>query len=539
MDSINLIARNGEAVRQALELGELLHIDTASEEITDEFLLFAINSRLLDQWADAFPDPRHKPEIGMRVLLASSIAARLAKLYSIRNTGYVLQSARVLGALGYSIHVTEPGQGLSTRGTEDGSVHSGDVLRKLLVKMESEVVVEPQVLSMEQALTTKAVRAEAASKLPARIKVRERLSRREVKAEINPVEAAARGQAVCTQLVEWYNEHVGLRMLEYARLGSGRRLHILDATPIEVALETETYECSGVVKNDDGTYSRGYKLATLRTLLDTAGILTQVEIGPIQMHDLELCRAILHESAALRKGDLVIEDRGFLDGKSITELKSARKVDVIVPLRSNMHSYREAVAIAGAADQWQKHPSREDQQIAFVTGVEHVWDECEVALNAGVIRYYNEKKQKTAYIVLVTTDLELNGEWIVRHYEERPEVEQDYQQMKSGGWQLQKLSTTRYSEIVWYVLSVVTSYSLYQLFANTQAGSRFANKTRQAIALEQIRTHRTHVIVYAGGYFEIYETLSFVNIVIRLPAQVQERLRSWFDARLNNVKKQE
>ncbi len=111
--------------------------------------------------------------------------------------------------------------------------------------------------------------------------------------------------------------------------------------------------------------------------------------------------------------------------------------------------------------------------------------------------------------------------------------------MKSGGWQLQKLSTTRYSEIVWYVLSVVLAYSLYQLFANTQAGNRFANQTRQAIALEQLRTHRTHVIVYAGGYFEIFETLSFVNIVLRLPAQVQERLRSWFDEHLNNVKKQE
>jgi hypothetical protein len=40
-------------------------------------------------------------------------------------------------------------------------------------------------------------------------------------------------------------------------------------------------------------------------------------------------------------------------------------------------------------------------------------------------------------------------------YEERPEIEQDYQQMKSGGWQLTKLSSTRYSEIVFYILTVV------------------------------------------------------------------------------------
>jgi insertion element IS1 protein InsB len=33
--------------------------------------------------------------------------------------------------------------------------------------------------------------------------------------------------------------------------------------------------------------------------------------------------------------------------------------------------------------------------------------------------------------------------------------------MRSGGWKLQKLSTTRYSEIVFYLVSVLLSYSLY------------------------------------------------------------------------------
>jgi hypothetical protein len=65
METIKLWARNGEAVRQAIELGELVHLDTASEELTDEFLLFAIQSGLLSKWAKAFPDPRQEPEIGM------------------------------------------------------------------------------------------------------------------------------------------------------------------------------------------------------------------------------------------------------------------------------------------------------------------------------------------------------------------------------------------------------------------------------------------------------------------------------------------
>jgi len=156
-----------------------------------------------------------------------------------------------------------------------------------------------------------------------------------------------------------------------------------------------------------------------------------------------------------------------------------------------------------------------------------------------VIRFWNTKKKRTDHIVLVTTDQELNASWIVRHYEERPEIEQDYEQLKSGGWQLKKLSSTRYSEIVFYVLTVVLSYSLYHLFANTQAGARFADKTRQEIAFEQLRTQRTHIIVYAGGYFEIFETLHFVQLVLQLPSTVQERLHAWRSEHLAQIQKRE
>src|SRR5919108_6663498 len=103
MESLRLVARNGEAVRQSLERGEVLHLDTASEEITDEFLLFAINSGLLGQWAATFPDPRAWSEISSEVLIASEVAARFASIYSQRKSSYVLRSARVLGALGYSL----------------------------------------------------------------------------------------------------------------------------------------------------------------------------------------------------------------------------------------------------------------------------------------------------------------------------------------------------------------------------------------------------------------------------------------------------
>jgi hypothetical protein len=277
----------------------------------------------------------------------------------------------------------------------------------------------------------------------------------------------------------------------------------------------------------------------LRTRLDSAGLLTQVALSAIQVHDLALCRPLLAEAPVWRAGELLLEDRGCIDGTTVSELKRKRQVDVIIPLKANMLATQEAMQLAALADQWQAHPSRAEQTIALVRGVEHRWTECAVPLNACVMRFWNQKKKWTDHIVLVTTDLKLTAPWLVRPSEERPEIEQDYEQRKSGGWQLKKLSSTRYSEIVFYVLTVVLSYRLYHLFANTQRGARFADKTRQALAVEQLRTQRTHIIVYAEGHFELFETLRFVQMVLQLSLPVPERLRTWLVEHLNQIQKRE
>jgi hypothetical protein len=105
----------------------------------------------------------------------------------------------------------------------------------------------------------------------------------------------------------------------------------------------------------------------------------------------------------LRAGDLLLEDRGFIDGVTLSQLQRKRRVDVIMPLKANMLATQEAL------------PSRAEQTIALVRGVEHMWAECDVPLNACVIRFWNPKKKRPDHIVLVTTDLKLSAPWIVRH----------------------------------------------------------------------------------------------------------------------------
>ena len=60
------VARNGVAVWQAIELGDLVYLDTASEELTEEFLLFAIHSGLLSKWAMRFLSHVRSPRSAWR-----------------------------------------------------------------------------------------------------------------------------------------------------------------------------------------------------------------------------------------------------------------------------------------------------------------------------------------------------------------------------------------------------------------------------------------------------------------------------------------
>ena len=222
-------------------------------------------------------------------------------------------------------------------------------------------------------------------------------------------------------------------------------------------------------QNDDGTYARGYKLATVRTL-DNAGVLSRAASAAIQVHDMALCRPLLEATPVLRAGDLLLEDRGFHRRGNGVDLKRRRQVDVIPLVPPTCWPRRRPF-------NWPRGGSVGQHPLGLLStlpsyAVEHMWNECEVPLNACV----SFLKKKDRSYCLRTSDLELN-------VMDRPSLRRaalrsskTYEQMKSGGWQLQAQLNLGYSEIVFYVPTVVLSYSLYHLFANTQAGV-LADKT--------------------------------------------------------------
>ena len=118
MSALGYLPNSPDQVLDALRQGLVTAIDVATEEVPDLFLIYAIESGLLDELATSFPDPRtQNPEIPMRLLLAAGIIGHFTGLYALSQMPYAIHSQRRLSELGVQVVVNQPGQGLSRRGT--------------------------------------------------------------------------------------------------------------------------------------------------------------------------------------------------------------------------------------------------------------------------------------------------------------------------------------------------------------------------------------------------------------------------------------
>lgn len=472
---IVLLRENRAAVLEALHHGRVDSIEAASDEITDLHLLYALRSGLLAEIAAAFPDPRLSPEIPVKVLLTASIAAAFQGEYALRETGCALHSPAILAELGINAAWLQPGEGLSRRGTQSRAVFHGDTLRKLL----------DQIAALD----------------------------REV------------GRRPGESLLRWWNETVGPALLRHA--GGGTGAWIRDTTKLVVNLANPRYEGSEVATEEGKHPQRGYKLGLLSALIDTGRLLTGVAWEGIRAADLVVTRAFVTEGTPLSRGDTLLQDRGLLDGAEITVLKRDLGVDTVFPLKEEMLSYRLAVLMAERQPHhWKPHPTRAKQEIQPVCDIGGVWESCEVGLNGCVVREWNAEKGHYDYRVFATTNLARSARGTITDYSTRSECEEDHRQTKGRDWELDEYTSTTLVEILYHVLVVLFAYNLCQLYGQTEAGQRFAGKTKRARQREARRRRQVQLVVVAGAEYAVLGWREVGAILLEVEGPAKERLRA-------------
>lgn len=289
-------------------------------------------------------------------------------------------------------------------------------------------------------------------------------------------------------------------------------IHILDCTDLEVNFSNSNYEDSGIThsKRDD-SLTRGYKLATLRGIIDDTGLIEDIHFGSINIHDSKLSEQMLKVSPMLKAGDILINDRGFLSREMINYMKAERKVDTYVPLKKNMESYKIAVDEAIYNNNWKPHPNkkRKNQYIALVKDLGEHWisnnPENDVPFNGCVLW----DKKDSEYYVFITTDTDRKASEIIMTYELRPEIEEDYRQLKDF-WKIEDFKSTKINVILFHIVCVLFGYLFFQLYTLLPEGAELLHKSLPVILKNYIPQVQPYVVLYAGyefGVLTLFDTM--------------------------------
>ena len=99
------------------------------------------------------------------------------------------------------------------------------------------------------------------------------------------------------------------------------------------------------------------------------------------------------------------------------------------------------VQAKGQPGGWDAHPTRKGQQIQLIEGMSWIWEGLKVPMNVCVVRYPDSKTSDFRYFGFATTDLGASARQVIRTYQVRPEVEEDYRQLKSDAWQVDRFPT--------------------------------------------------------------------------------------------------
>lgn len=326
-------------------------------------------------------------------------------------------------------------------------------------------------------------------------------------------------------LLKYYNEVLQDYIMPLQ--GIEPNIHVTDCTKLEVNIDNENYEGAtlGHDHNNNRLF-RGYNLATLRGIVGDKGVIEEIKLGTAKNNDLALSEEVLKNSKCFHENDILIMDRGYIKRELLNYLKKERKVDVYIPVRSDMEIYQSAIDIANHVMDWHPHPTRVGQLISQVNNVGIFWKsdnvEEDVDLNACVVALTENK-----YAVFITTDTSKTANDIIRTYELRPEIEEDFRQLKDF-WKLEDFKSTKLNVIAFHIICVLFGYLFYQLYLLTEDGEKYLGRSLPVLMKNYVSEWRQEYILYSDNYFCVMKVKEFILYRDRCNEEIKDYLLSFF-----------
>lgn len=262
--------------------------------------------------------------------------------------------------------------------------------------------------------------------------------------------------------------------------------------------------------------------------------------------------------AAVGKGvmKMLIFDRGFLDGKTITHLKKDHGIDCLFPLKKGMLDRDDAWVLADEDGQpWEewtppqpeplRHPPQRPEAVRrreeerrktlavqktereraeppppHLVKVElkaipemRLWDNLGVPLTVVVMRERFSDGEVRRW-ALATTREDLPPLEVRNWYHERTQVEERHRQVKLF-WDLEKFPSRALSLIRTQVVFVLLAYSLFQAFLKKRERGELNERTRRRI-VNELNYEDDKNVLYSRGRVAYLTPLEHLELTLTL-----------------------
>ena len=159
--------------------------------------------------------------------------------------------------------------------------------------------------------------------------------------------------------------------------------------------------------------------------------------------------------------------------------------------------------------------------------------ELDYKINTCVIRFDKKKNkdiiedeilledEEYAYAIIMTNDISLSCSEIIRMYEMRPEIEEDFRQLKDF-WGLNAYRSTKYHIISFIIMVSLLGYNLYKVFIESDEGNKYIGKSlivEEKHGLYIVKNVRTAIVT--KHYFYIFQ----INELLDLYADLDKNKR--------------
>lgn len=160
-----------------------------------------------------------------------------------------------------------------------------------------------------------------------------------------------------------------------------------------------------------------------------------------------------------------------------------------------------------------------DQKIQLVTDLDPLWENNQPGEDVPVNAYVIHEKKTDKYFVFMTTDTNRTARQIINTYELRPEIEEDFRQMKEF-WKLEDFKSTKYNYITYHIVMTLVGYLYFQIYKNMEEGKAYVGKSLPVVVKNCKETRTKAVIIYVGQYFGIFPFLEFLQIYAECTLEV-------------------